>query len=249
MDFIIDVDQIDQEDFSEASIYLDACFILAYLDLDDERRPEVARVLDVWSDHPEVILGMSNHTVAEVINRIFQIKVLGALEVFHQNNRLINQTRDGISKLTAEQKQKLVDLEGARYLYSLAKREGIMRFSNKNVSVSLMELIKLAKKDEEKRKKIDIFYQVAVDIFDTFVQQMTDELGFNGVKILDSTAKLSYSTARIYMKLFQLDITDSFHLAIAHENKYDYLATLDGDFVNNFYSKDTSLGTKIIKVA
>jgi hypothetical protein len=97
MDFIIGGEQVDQEDFSGASIYLDACFILTFLDLDDNRHPEVARVLDVWSDHPGVILGVSNHTVAEVINRLFQIKILGTLEVYHQNNKLINQTRDGFN--------------------------------------------------------------------------------------------------------------------------------------------------------
>jgi predicted nucleic acid-binding protein len=251
MDFILGGEQIDQEDFSGASIYLDACFILTYLDLDDNRRPEVARVLDVWSEHPGVILGVSNHTVAEVINRLFQMKVLGALEVCHQNNKLINQTRDGFNKLTTEQKMKLLDLEGSRFLYGLAKREQIMSFYNKNVNVSVnvMELIKLAKKDEEKRNKLDVFYRAAVDTFEKFVQKMTDQLGFEAVEILDSTADISYPAARIFMQQFQLDITDSFHLAIAQENEYNYLATLDGDFVNNFYSRGSALTTKIIKVA
>jgi hypothetical protein len=46
MDFIIDGEKIDSEDYSGASIYLDACFILTYLDKSDKRRPDVARVLD-----------------------------------------------------------------------------------------------------------------------------------------------------------------------------------------------------------
>lgn len=188
MDFIIGGDQVDLEDFSGASIYLDACFILAFFDLDDNRRPEVARVLDVWSDHIGVIIGLSNHTVAEVINRLFQMKVLGALEAYHRNNKLINQTNDGFNKLTSEQRKKLHDLDGAKYLYNLAKREKIMSFYNKNVNVSVnvMELIKLAKKDQANRNKLDVFYQAAVNIFDQFVQNMTDELGFEAVEILDS---------------------------------------------------------------
>lgn len=251
MDFILGGEEIDKEDFSGASIYLDACFILAYLDLGDKRRREVARVLDVWSDYPGAILGVSNHTVAEVINRLFQMKVLGALEVYHQNNKLINQTRDGCNNLTLEQIMKLLDLDGAKFLYGLAKREEIMGFYNKNVNVSVnvMELIKSAKKDEEKRNKLDVFYRAAIDTFDKFVQKMTDELGFEIVEILDSTADISYPAAKIFMQQFQLDITDSFHLAIAQENEYNYLATLDGDFVNNFYSRGTSLSTRIIKVA
>jgi len=251
MDFIIGGEQVDQVDFSGASIYLDACFVLAFLDLDDNRRHEVARVLDVWSDHPGVILGVSNHTVAEVINRLFQMKILGALEVYHQNNKLINQTRDGFNKLSSNQKMRLLDLDGARFLYGLAKHEDIIRFYNKNinVSVNVMELIKLAKKDEDKRNKLDVFYQAAVDTYEEFVQKMVDELGFEVVEILDSTADISYPAAKIFMQQFQLDIIDSFHLAIAQENEYNYLATLDGDFVNNFYSRGSSLPTKIIKVA
>jgi predicted nucleic acid-binding protein len=251
MDFILGGEQIDQVDFSRASIYLDACFILAFLDLEDNRRPEVARVLDLWSDHPGVILGVSNHTVAEVINRLFQLKVLGALEVYHQNNKLINQTKDGINKLSSEQTIRLLDLDSARFLYGLAKREEILSFYNKsvNVSVNVMELIKFAKKDEDKRIKLDVFYQAAVETFEKFVQKMTDELGFETIEILDSTADISYPAAKIFMQQFQLDITDSFHLAIAQENEYNYLATLDGDFINNFYSRGTSLSTRIIKIA
>jgi len=251
MDFILGGEQIDQEDFSGASIYLDACFILAFLDLDDIRRPEVARVLDVWSDHPGAILGVSNHTVSEVINRLFQMKVLGALEVYHQNNKLINQTKQGFNKLSAEQKMRLLDLDAAKLLYSLAKREDIMSFYNKNtnVSVNVMELIKLVKKDDDKRNKLDVFYRAAVETFDEFVQNMTEELGFTTVEILDSTADISYPAAKVFMQQFQLDITDSFHLAIAHENEFNYLATLDGDFVNNFYSRGTPISTRIIKVS
>ncbi|MCC3359129.1 hypothetical protein [Bacillus sp. REN16] len=63
MDFIIDGEQIDFEDFSGASIYLDACFILTYLDKTDSRRTEVARVLDVWADFEDVVIGISNHTI------------------------------------------------------------------------------------------------------------------------------------------------------------------------------------------
>ncbi|HWL11820.1 MAG TPA: hypothetical protein VNQ57_02435 [Ureibacillus sp.] len=249
MDFILGGEQIDREDFSGASIYLDACFILTYLDLEDKRRPEVARVLDVWSDYQEVVLGMSNHTVAEVINRLFQMKILGALEVYHQNNTLINQNKNGYSRLTLEQKSKLLDLDGAKYLYSLAKREDIMKFYNQNVRLNIMELIKLAKQDEEKRKKLDVFYSAAIATFDNFIYSMTEELGIERVEILDSTAKTSYPAAKLFMKLFQLEITDSFHMAIAHENNYKYLATLDGDFVNNYYSRDATLLTRIIKVA
>lgn len=247
MSFILGGEQIDQIDFSGASIYLDACFIISYIDLPDSRRPEVARVLDVWSEYPGVVLGMSNHTVAEVINRLFKIKVLGALEVYQTNNSRINQIKNGYDLLSEEDKIKLVDLKGAQFLSGLAKREKIS-FNRNDANAKVMKLIKLAKEDENKRQLLDVFYEAAVTTFEEFIYQMTEDVGFDKIEILNSTAKISYPTAKVNMKMLQLDITDSFHLAIAHENRYHYLATLDGDFVNNFYSR-SSVTTKIIKVA
>lgn len=249
MDFIIDSEQMDSEDFSGASIYLDACFILAYLDKTDHRRYDVARVLDVWSDYEDVVLGMSNHTVAEVINRLFQMRILGALQVYHENNKLLNQTKNGYEKLNAQKKEQLLDLDGARYLYGLAKKSEILKLYNKEVSVKISELIKLAKEDEKNRSKLDVFYNVAVDTFEAFVHCMKEELHFRDVEILDSLAQPHYQIAKSNMRIMQLDIIDSFHLGIAQHNFYDFLATLDSDFVHNFYSKGPASSTRIIKVA
>ena len=51
------------------------------------------------------------------------------------------------------------------------------------------------------------------------------------------------------MQITQLDSTDSDHLAIARINDFDYLATLDSDFVHNYYSNVDGLAMKIIMVA
>jgi predicted nucleic acid-binding protein len=248
MDFILDGEQIDLEDFSGASIYLDACFILTYLDLTDERRPEVARVIDVWSNFESVTLGISNHTIAEVINRIFQMNILGSIQAYHENNVLINQKKNGYDRLDDVDKQKLLNLDSARYIYGLSKREQILKFYRKDVNVNVSDLIKRAKEDEVKRRKLDIFYNAAVDTFEAFIYLMREELGFE-VEFLDSVEDPHYQVAKANMRIMQLDITDSFHLAIAQSNSYDFLVTLDGDFIHNFYSKDNSLSTRIIKVA
>jgi predicted nucleic acid-binding protein len=248
MDFIIDGEKIDSEDYSGASIYLDACFILTYLDKSDKRRPDVARVLDTWAEYPDVTLGISNHTVAEVINRIFQMLILGSLQIFHENNRLINQTKDGYEKLTPFQKEQLVNLDSARYLYSLAKKEEILRLYKKEVNVNISELIKMAKEHEIKRKKLDTFYNIAITKFESFINCMRSDLDFT-VEFLDSMAEPDYQVAKTNMRFLQLDITDSFHLAIAKSNDYDFLATLDSDFIHNLYSTLPELSMKIIKVA
>lgn len=248
MNFILDAEQIDLEDYSGASIYLDACFILTFLDKSDSRRSDVARVLDMWADYPDVILGMSNHTVTEVINRIFQMCILGSLQVYHENNKLINQTRDGYEKLNAQEKEQLVDLDSARYLFGLAKNEEILRFYKKEISVNVVDLIKRAKSDEMKRDKLNVFYHIAVNKFEAFINSMRSQLGFK-VEILDSREDPHYQVAKAAMRITQLDITDAFHLAIAQSNDYNFLATLDSDFIHNLYSNSTSLSMKIIKVA
>lgn len=83
MDFIIDGENLDSEDYSGASIYIDACFILTFFDKSDDRRLAVANALDIWAQYEDVALGISNHTVTEVINRTFQMLVLGSLQEYH----------------------------------------------------------------------------------------------------------------------------------------------------------------------
>lgn len=248
MEFVIDGKQINSVDFTGASIYLDACFVLAYLDKSDHRRYEVGRTLDLWADHEDVTLGMSNHTVAEVINRLFQMIILGSLQVYNENNKLINQTRNGYDKLSPREKEKLIDLDSARYLYGLAKKEDILRFYHKEVVVNITDLIKIAKTNEAKRSKLNVFYDLAVKKFEMFIDGMRDDLGFQ-VEFLDSNANPHYSVAKNNMRFMQLDITDSFHLAIAQSNGYNYLATLDSDFVHNFYPNTPSYSTRIIRIA
>lgn len=57
---------------------------------------------------------------------------------------------------------------------------------------------------------------------------------------------LHYELAKSQMRMMQLDITDSFHLAVSIHNNYHYLATLDGDFIHHGIPV---LSTKIIKVS
>jgi predicted nucleic acid-binding protein len=130
----------------------------------------------------------------------------------------------------------------------LAKKSDIIKYYQKEININISELIKLAKVDEGKGYKLDVFYNAAVNSFSAFLNSMRVELEIN-VDILDSLADLHYDMAIANMRIMQLDIIDSFHLVIAQENDYDFLATLDNDFVHNFYQKGPSLSTRIIKVA
>ena len=143
MNFIIDAEQMNNENLLKASVYLDACFILAYLDKTDARSLDVADALDIWAEN-EVRLGYSNHTFTEVTNRLFQMLVLGSLQVYHEKKQLLNNTRNGFDKLSDEDRVKLINLDSARYLYRVAKDEEILRFYNKKVAANVGELIKKA---------------------------------------------------------------------------------------------------------
>ncbi|MGN8843197.1 hypothetical protein ACTNDN_10295 [Niallia sp. HCP3S3_B10] len=246
MDYIIDAEQMNNENLFKASVYLDACFILAYLDKTDLRKLDVADTLDIWAEN-EVKLGYSNHTFTEVTNRLFQMLVLGSLQVYHEKKQLLNNTRNGFDKLSDEEKGKLINLDSARYLYRVAKDEDILRFYNREVAANVGELIKRAKEDQNKRYLLDIYYHLALGIFNNFIRKMREELEFE-VELLSDGFEEN-ELAKVHMQLTQLDSTDSVHLAIARINEFDYLATLDSDFVHDYYPNVDGLAMKIIKVA
>lgn len=246
MNFIIDAEQMNSENLFQASVYLDACFILAYLDKTDTRKLEVADALDVWAEN-DVKLGYSNHTFTEVTHRLFQMLVLGSIQIYHEKKDLLNRTRNGFDKLRDQERIKLINLDSARYLYRVAKNEDILRFYKKEVSANVGELIKRSKEDQNKRYLLDIYYHLALKIFNEFIRKMREDLDFDIVLLSDGFEE--NELAKVHMQLTQLDPTDSIHLAIARINEYNYLATLDSDFVHNYYSNIDGLGMKIIKVA
>ena len=136
---------------------------LRALDKTDLRKLDVADTLDIWAEN-EVKLGYSNHTFTEVTNRLFQMLVLGSLQVYHEKKQLLNNTRNGFDKLSDEEKGKLINLDSARYLYRVAKDEDILRFYNRKVAANIGELIKWAKEDQNKHYLLDVYYHLALGI-------------------------------------------------------------------------------------
>ncbi|WP_243290296.1 hypothetical protein [Bacillus sp. FJAT-47783] len=246
MNFIIDAEQMNSENLFKASVYLDACFILAFLDKTDSRRLDVADALDVWAEN-EVRLGYSNHTFTEVTSRLFQMLILGSIQVYHEKKQLLHHTRDGFDKLSDRERTKLMNVDSAKYLYRVAKNEDILRFYKREVSANVGELVKRAKEDQNMRYLLDIYYHSALNIFNQFIRKLKEELEFE-VELLSEGFEEN-ELAKVHMQLTQLDPTDSIHLAIARMNGYSYLATLDSDFVHNYYSNIDGLDMKIIKVA
>lgn len=238
MSIIIDTNQMQYEDFTGASIYLDACFIITYLDKDDPRRGDVIEALSIWAEHSNTRLAISNHTVAEVINCLFHSLILTCIDTYHQNNFNINQRSSGYEQLSQTVKEKLIDLETSRFIYKVAKATQLLQiYNNRKSSANVNYLIKAIKDDyPTKRHFLDVFYNRVVDIFEGFYLNITQRLEIP-IDILPSK-EVDYHLFKVHMRLLQLDPTDALHLAIARLNQCKYFATLDIDFVNERYEKE-----------
>lgn len=244
---IIDANEMKSKDFNGASIYLDACFIITFLDKDDDRQADVIEAITTWAECSDTRLAISNHTVIEVVNRFFHSLILTSIETYHKNNYIINQTPKGYDRLSDIEKAKLGNLETARFIYKVAKETGILQvYRNSKASANVTELIKVAKKDyPNKRYLLDVFYNKAVEMFEVFYANITERLGLF-IDILGSTSN-EYYLYDEHMRKYQLEPTDSFHLAVARVNSCDYFATLDNDFISDLY--DEKFGISILKVA
>jgi predicted nucleic acid-binding protein len=60
------------EDFKQASVYVDACFCLAYIDPLDSRGDKVAEIIDKWSSENLECVYISNHVMSEIVNNALQ---------------------------------------------------------------------------------------------------------------------------------------------------------------------------------
>jgi predicted nucleic acid-binding protein len=237
------------ETFSQASIYLDACFILAYLDSDHDKSNACADLIDYWSDEG-VTLGISRLTFVEVTNRILQSGILGSIQVYNEHQYVLDTKRNGIMSLPTEERRKLIDVDAARMLYRMAKRENVLKWYNKEISVPVRDLLKQAKQSPN-RGLLDPYYNFAVEVFTGFIFSMTQDFGFQ-LKILESDpppSNTDFHATMQYIRLLQLEPFDALHLALANLHGYQYLATLDGDFVHQGYPGIGELTTNILQIA
>lgn len=248
MSRIIDTEQMKKVNFNGASIYLDACFIVTFFDKSDHRQSDVIEALATWSECDEVKLAISNHTVSECINTFFHLDILSTIETYHKYNHIINQRKNGYNSLSQEIKDRIGNLDSARFIHRVAKESGLIEtYNNRKASAKINDLIKAVKQDyPQKRELIDVYYANAVSRFNNFLQKIEGNLGFQ-IQICSSGEEENY-LALSHIRLFQLEPSDAFHLAVTRL-QCDYLATLDSDFANGNYSNDQDFTTPILKIS
>ncbi|WP_052144936.1 hypothetical protein [Halalkalibacter okhensis] len=239
---VIEFEEMIDIDFTQASIYMDACFILAYLDSKDARGDKVANIMEKWDKDGIDCVAISNLVMSEVVHNLFKNEIRNVLALTH---KILKREKGRSFTPTAEELDVLNDFETAKRLTSLipkSKLDDLIRTGQLHYSIE--ELLKQYKiRFPLDRDPLHHYYNKSVDSYNAFVEGI-------GFKVL--TPDSGFSTqlaASSYIKLFQLSPYDAFHLALAAENHFDYLATLDSDFVHNYYTKENIGFFKVLKVA
>ncbi|NNU83783.1 hypothetical protein ETC05_07930 [Geobacillus sp. BMUD] len=131
MSFVMTYQEVLNENFGQASIYIDACFILSYMDSDDPRGDKVCEILQKWDHEGIHKLGISTHVFGEVLHNLFIQEVLLPLETYHRSqshrpsashhNHLPRELHESIS-----------------FLHSVLKKQ-IGNFYKKNFSINVSQ--------------------------------------------------------------------------------------------------------------
>lgn len=243
MGFVVTVNNILHEDVTQASVYLDACFILAAINVDDHRHDLVMRVLDHMTD--QGIRWVTNtHVSTEVVNNLFKIKILRALQLYHEYVTIPVHRR---RPLTAEQNDELIDLQAIKAIYHQAKATGYLTSGRNNtVRVNPYDLMKFLKQLPRQRLLLSSFYKSARSTYLGF-KELLEDYGFTiDYGFLDENIE---GLALAYTYLYQVDMADAVHLASARWYQCDLFLTLDSDFeVGNYtdVGMDDNLGIPMV---
>lgn len=234
MRIVLDFNDIKHINYHQASINLDACFVLAYFDFNDDRGDRVAEILNKWSKDQVKNLVISTHVLGEVIHNLFKNLVREDIANFYNKNytELVGDVR------TVDRMLKITPHNSKEYFI----KTGIL---NINVDTLMKEFKRLFPSN---RDGLDIYYNKAVDKFSGFINYLYNELNID--VITPSSDTTTKDLALLNMRIQQLSIYDAYHIAITSQYQFDYFATLDGDFEQNYYSKNESqVEVNILKIA
>ncbi|MFD1676432.1 hypothetical protein [Alicyclobacillus fodiniaquatilis] len=240
--------QVSSQSYHQASVYLDACFILAFLDKSDTRRLQVAHTIDLWANAGGVTLGVSPLTYSEVIRNLIQTHILRAVQVYQDKQAYLDRGAHTVRGLPQDEQRALVDYHSAKTLYQVAKSNRHVYFNkDSEFLVNVNELVKSVKK-RNNQQCLEVFYSLAVEIYNQLMMSLHNDFGFTTRVVPVTSAE--YLLAQGHVSLLLLESADALHLATARMSQFDYIATLDGDFVRANYSKQSSTAiTKILSVA
>lgn len=239
---ILRFEDLNYESFEQASVYVDACFLLAFLDENGDDDGElVERVLvKMQNDNIKELL-ISNHVFSEVVQHLFIGHIYNvvylAYRKFHLGEDLSNE-ENGI----------LGDPFVARKLMQLMETRQLERFrQNGQVFIPVKKIIKTYKERYQDRDSLNHYYDSVVQTFNLLFSSISDLFKIE-VKYVSSDETTFY-LAQEFMSELQLEVKDSLHLAVAKQHGANYFATLDGDFVHDFYTDDHLENTTIFHIS
>jgi hypothetical protein len=234
--------------FRQASICLDACFILAFLDSDDIRGDAVGNIMVKWQNDGINKIGIPYQVQSEVVHNLFKNSVIKAL-VSARKCQLNQLKGKGVRKYPLTLEENLLGQQKiANDLLRFAPKLPVIDIVNgKRAIIPISDILKEYKRTfPELRSSLSPFYKTAIDKMLQFVNTLTTDFGFK-VDWLDLDQDIM-DLAESYMTLFQLEIFDAMHLASSQYNYYNYFATLDRDFVHNLYESE-GISLKIVNIA
>jgi predicted nucleic acid-binding protein len=229
MGFLLSTDDVQKIDFSGASIYPDACFILIFLDTGDFRH---AAVRSVWEQFKgqDVTIGVGAQTYSEVVSVLLRDTMFKALEEYHKWKDDIN--KKGIQSLNTHVQKRLVQIDAVRWLYKIAKSLGHTKKTLEEHQIR--EITKRAKLDVDNRHLLRHFYNRAYKPYQAFEQGLCSLFGCR-FEFLE-TAESDRDFAQAIGPLFTMEPADAIHLSVAHTFEYDFFITADRDFVHSYYA-------------
>jgi predicted nucleic acid-binding protein len=219
--------------FKPASVYADACFLLAFLDHDDDAGEMVEATLAQWQNNGIEYLGISNHVMSKVIQYLYTGHMINVIYTAYKKY-VLNQT------LSTEESDVIGDGQAAMRLMNIAGIPKLHRIERGEIMLgayNIKEAIKIYKARFRDRKSLNHFYKEILQKYNDLFHSLEQYFGIK-VVYLDSNHDASYF-AQEYMREYQLEITDAVHLAIAKVHKIDYFFTLDSDYVHTLYPEDS----------
>jgi predicted nucleic acid-binding protein len=241
---------IKEHDFSKASIYLDACFIIKSLDQNSSAlKTKVISLLEKWADSDDINILLSPYTASEVIHIILKNLIYRAIEL---ENKKVNGTDMNILEQTYYRM-----IPATSLLYSCVDKNALKQIieSPDNSYINVTKLLKDVKSkcSPSELQSLNFYYHQAVNTFLTHLSGWK-RLGLKNIHIINLNEDV-YNTALMYIQAFLLETNDAFHLASTENFKKTnpgtetYFVTLDKDFTTSMFKTASDLSARIIRIA
>lgn len=234
------------QNFEQASIYLDACFILAFLDFEDSRSDSVNELMNRWTNEGIAKIGISNHVHGKVVHNLFRAEILNVLTLIYRKDVRKEKLSESETSQLVSAKTDRAFLDYFRSSGDLAKVERLVDGRIRRIYIGdVLKYVKTLGTDA--RRGLDHYYNRAADTYSQYIQTLRDDYELSIVTPPSDSHTNEIATS--LMRLTQLDIYDAFHMALAVQYEYDFIATLDADFDHGHYDSALIGNTKVLKVA